>query len=457
MGGAGFGSGGGGRASPAPRSDFRTTPVFLGSVPVSDDGHASITFKLPEDLTTFRIIAVASSDLAEAPSAPGRFGVADRLLQVQAPLVVRPSLPKGLRPGDEAQLAAIVNNSHGPAGTLAVTLVLESDALKPTGPTSARTQIEAGGQVRLPFEVAALRAGSGTVTMRAELTPSDPALAPISDAITLPLAVTVEKTLMEEVATYGELDDDTAVAIPMALPGKILKNHGAVEVSLDSTLLGGLRDATNSLISYPYGCAEQTSSRMIPLVALSELSKTFSLGVEDPKKMVSDGISRLLSMQTQDGGFSYWPGQSRPHPYVSGYVTWLLQMASRTGHSVPAQALERAYKFLFEITKSPDRDMAEASIYYHDLRRAIAVHTLAQVGKAPAEALDQLYERQDLPVFARAFLLMALDATDPNDGRVAALASELLSAVNEDASKASVSEKPRMASASLKTPAAAGE
>ena len=437
---------GGLKASPEPRKDFKTTPLFLGDATLDAKGLATATIHLPDNLTTFRIIAVASASLASSSAAPGRFGVGERLLQVQAPLVVRAALPRGLRPGDEAEIAAIVNNGEGPAGRLSVSLALQDvgGALEVIGPQQIEVKVAEGGQVRVPFKIKAANSGTARLTMRAALTPDGKDEAPRQDAVVLPLEVSPEPTLIEHVAIYGDMADDTPVAIPVRLPAKILEDFGAVSVSVDSTLLSGLQDATRQLILYPYGCAEQTSSRLLPLVALSSLTKTYPLGIEDPDALVRAGIARLLSMQTTEGGFSYWPSHKTPNAYVSAYATWILQMAARSGHDIPPKALERAYTYLLGVTEAPDRDWSEATLYYHDIRRAIAVHTLAEAGRGPQKAIDDLFTKDGLPLFARAFVLMAMHATNPSDPRIEALAGDLLGAVTELAGTAHTVERPQV-------------
>ncbi len=468
-GGMGMGSVGGAAASSPARKNFLTTPLFLGDAAVDPTtGQATATIRLPDNLTTFRILAVASAAI-NGHQAPGRFGVGESLMQVQAPLVVRAALPNGLRPGDAAQLAAVVNNTHGPAGRLTVSLTIAngvapadgvdradgvSDGVSDPGrrrlgvdhvitassALQAVVRVEAGGQARVPFEIKAARVGVARLTLRAILTPDDDS-PPAEDAVELPLEIAPEPTLIEHVAVYGELADDIPVAIPIKLPGAVLPQFGGVSISADSTLLGGLQDAVHQLVHYPYGCAEQTSSRLLPLVALSELSRAWPLGIGDPSALVRVGIKRLLSMQTADGGFAYWPGGESSHAYVSAYVTWILQLAAEADHPVPQAELERAYAYLQAVTEAPDRDWDEDTLFGHDLRRAIAVYTLSRVGRHAPKALDALAARRDLPVFARAFVLMALKAQDPADPRVEQLADLLLDHVTELPETAHVIER----------------
>jgi uncharacterized protein YfaS (alpha-2-macroglobulin family) len=444
-GGAGFemGSAGmGGAAPPAARARFETTPLFLGDLPLDAQGRARAELPLPENLTTFRLIAVASSSLEGRPHEPGRFGDAARFIRVTAPLVLRAALPRHLRPGDEADLAAVVQNPEGPQGSLRVTAHLQGEGLALLGPSEQTTTIPAGGQARLLFRAKAHGVGAPTLTLTAALTPDDPKLPARQDAVAIPIPVAVEPTLIEHVALYGDLSDATPASIPVQVPRDVLPEFGALELDLSPSLLRGLQDATSALILYPYGCAEQTSSRLLPLVALKDLQGTLDLKLDDIDAFGQAGVERLLSMQTSSGGFAYWPGYDEPHPYVSGYVTWLLGLAQRAGFKLPADAMERAYAYLETITRNPDRDWPDHVLQQHDIRRAISVHALADAGRPVKTAVDELWERHlDLPLFARAFLLLAMHRADPQDARLKPLTGELLGALQELPATAHATER----------------
>mgnify|MGYP000747658639 CR=1 FL=1 len=70
------------------------------------------------------------------------------------------------------------------------------------------------------------------------------------------------------------LTSDDAVALPVQLPVPLRPESGGLTISANTSLLGGVAEAAGELIEYPYGCVEQTASRLVPLVALSELSRT---------------------------------------------------------------------------------------------------------------------------------------------------------------------------------------
>ena len=452
--GAGFGARGsrtpsvrmGATAVTPARSRFATTPVFLADLAVGADGEASVHAELPDNLTTFRITAVASARLVDG-GATGRFGKNDARTVVTAPLVLRAAMPRQLRPGDTAELAAIVQNNTGAAGRLRVTARVvdgtgpSGQVLKLGSSAGASAEVEDGGQARVVFQVQALAPGEPALELQASLAPTAGG-EPRRDGLRLPLPIAAERTLTERVAAHGTITDDQAVAIPIKIPADVLPGHGGVTVDTSSTLLAGLEDAVHALVEYPYGCLEQTASRLLPLVALRQLSATYPLGVADPDAFMRAGVARILAMQAPGGGFGYWPGARDVHVYASAYATWVLHLASKAGYLVPADALARALDHLER--RVGELDVARLPLDWgHDdgVRVAIALHVLAEAGRDAAAQTTALYPlRQRLPLFARAFLLMAMHRADPGAPEVRTLHAELLGNITELPATAHTSE-----------------
>jgi uncharacterized protein YfaS (alpha-2-macroglobulin family) len=437
--GAAFGAGGGrGSSMPSTRSNFSSAPIFIGDAELGEDGRAKLSGELPDNLTTFRVTAVASSPLASSPSkgdpVEARFGTGDARVRVTRPLVVRAALPRILRPGDQAEVGVLVDNLRGAAGTLdiAVTLHDADGALELLGQAKAKDiKLGAGEQIRVPFTIRALGIGSPQIEVRASLQPDQGSA--IGDALRLPLPIEAERTLTDRVAVYGSLDDDGAALLPFAIPADADPRFGGLSVSVGSTLLGGLEDAVDYLVRYPYGCLEQTSSSLLPLIPLGRLAaQGYPLGIDDVDEYVDVGITRLRSMQRPGGGFSYWPGGGEPAPYASAYATWVLTRAAAAGYRVPDGMLTDAHAYLLNqvdawVTGTGTTPNVEA-----DIEMTMILATLAERGHTHAVALEQLYERRRrLPVFAQALLLLALNASDGQDAREPELRRELLSLVDE--------------------------
>lgn len=408
------------------RGRFEAAPLFVGDVGTGKDGVVTIPLALADDLTRFRIQVVASAELAEG-TGPAIFGEGRATFAVSTPLPVRAALPRALRPGDTAEVAAIVRAPE--AGTLTVGAQAGEARVRLVGPDERVRHVRAGQVVRVPFSVEAATVGDDAVTFTATLRPSRGEA--MRGAVRRPLAVNPERTAMERAATYGSVAEDRPVAIPVLVPRA---ERGRVEVAVTTTALGDLQDAAAYLTEYPYGCVEQTASRLIPLVGMHGLGGR----VPDARERIADAVAHLQSMQLPSGHFAYWPGSQEVSAFGTAYAAWVLQLAREAGATVPEHGLTRALEALRADVTAPlpatpgprDRALVE---------RVMALRAVAETGSVPAEALAGVWDHRDrLPVFSRLLLLQTLHRVDPNDARIEPLLTSLSSSIEQRAGVAHV-------------------
>src|SRR5699024_9398859 len=86
-------SGGGGGAGIAMRSDFKHAAYWNANLQTDADGHAEFSFKVPDNLTRWRILVIAMR--------PGAaMGLGNNSVQVNLPLQIKPALPNQVHSGD---------------------------------------------------------------------------------------------------------------------------------------------------------------------------------------------------------------------------------------------------------------------------------------------------------------------------------------------------------------------
>lgn len=430
--GSGHGSGAGGalgrvaRTSTPVRRRLEATPIFVGDVETDAKGKATVRGRMPDNLTTFRLAAVASAPLPDE-TAIARFGVGEGRIRVTSDLSVRPIVPGVLRPGDRSELSAMVNNMTSKSGSISIKfeMIDAAGVLASVSETEVEQKMS-GAQVLVPFAVEALGVGEALVRATVAFTPDDGS-AILRDAMEIPLQVTPERTLVRHAAVYGSLADESAIAVDVDRPLDLAKGSGKVQVSTYTSLLGGYQDNVDDLVQYPYGCVEQTSTRLIPLLALGDLAETYPLGIRDVDAYVAAAVTRLSAMQTSSGGFGYWPGASRAHFYGTAYATWVLTMADKAGHPVPERVLSAARDYLSRAIEEWAKD--ERATARDDARIAMALHAVASGPGASEAAMARMVDRFDrLPIFARTLLVLAAAEGD-RDGE---LASTLIEKLRDD-------------------------
>lgn len=374
----------------------RVEPVafWSGVVTADADGKATVTFDVPEFQGALRLMAVAQQGK--------QFGSTAQITRVRDPLVLLPTFPRFLSFQETVQIPVTVHNDTSKEGSFAVTLVAE-------GPVTI------GGDAAQTITVAHGTEQTLYFTLKSGDTPSD-----------------VRFTLTAE----GNGEKTTAItnlSLRADLPARTVEQAGsftqAVTV-LPSSELDAFRIETlrrelrisplplvqfsgklRYLLHYPYGCVEQTTSSVFPLIYFSDLAKELDpelFAKSDPDVFVQEGVRRLATMQLHDGGFAMWPDSDTLHPWGSIYATHFLVEARRAGHHVENFLYDRSLEFLAREAK------ANADPSWEELQRVVySLYVLARAGKADLGTMDFIREHQgkNLKPESRALLGAAYAAT----------------------------------------------
>lgn len=375
--------GGGGGESDV-RRDFRQTAYFNPRIITDARGEAKVTFKLPESLTTYRLMAVAVAR-------DDRYGFAQERVTTSKPLMARPGLPRFLRAGDTFEASVTVSKKGLGAGKVRVVAALMGAEL--TGPAEREVEVPKDGSIEVRFPARAPHPGEASV--RFEVTAG-------SERDVTATKLRVSPPMAPEVAAvYGKTSG--AQTEKLGALSQARGDVGGLSVALSSTALVGLDQVALDLIEYPYSCTEQLSSRLVPLVALGELAQAVGFAPPaDAKRRAEAVVGEILLRQQGDGGFAMWPETGRSTSWVSPYATLALVRARAFGVNVPKAALERARDYLrrlADITSRKDYELVES---------AFALDVLGELGAPDAGGVNRLFEkREQLPLFGKALLLHA--------------------------------------------------
>ena len=426
--------GGGGADSGAGtlRKDFRVLAFWLGSVTTDQTGHARVDVKMPESLTTYRIMAVAADRNS-------RFGSGDSEVRINKPLTLKPTFPRFLAVGDRAHFGAVVTSQLASAGTATVTMKsLDPGVLEVVDGGPQSFSIGPGGSVEARFDAAGKSIGRARVQMTVKVGDETDAFEDV-----IPVEVLASP---ETVAAYGEATDARSIANEaLTVPSTVVPGFGGLHVDLSSTAMVGLGEGARYLVEYPYGCAEQKGSRALALILAADLGEAFTLpGVEASKMRpaVQDTLKELERFQCSSGGFAYWPGAcSTVSPYLTAYLLHVFQVAADLKYTVDPGMRDRAYRYLERsLAEKPPSNEGWWPAY--TAWQAFAVKVLAEGGRTQDSNINRLYGYRDrMPVFALAYLLDALSAKNEMTGvRVDDLRRRLSNAVLPEAGSAHVEE-----------------
>ncbi len=112
--------------------------------------------------------------------------------------------------------------------------------------------------------------------------------------------------------------------------------------------MGTLPAAMKYLIGYPYGCIEQTTSRLVPAIITKANLDIFydALDQKDITKIISAGLNRLSALKSVDGGWGWWHSVQNSDPFITSYVLEYLFLAKSSGIEIPDELIKPAVNFL---------------------------------------------------------------------------------------------------------------
>ena len=319
----------------AVRSNFDPLAVFAPSAQTNRKGIVRVSYKMPDNLTRYRIMAVAVKNATH-------YGSGEAHVTVRLPLMVRPSAPRFLNFGDTFALPIVVQNQTNKAMTVQV--ATRATNLRYIGAKGVAVKVPANDRVEVRFP--AKTESVGTARFQVGVVSAG-----WGDAAQVQLPVYTPAT-SEAFAVYGVVDKG-AIAQPVKRPTEVWPQFGGLEVSTSSTALQALTDAFLYLYTYTYQCAEQISSRMVSVAALRDVLSAFrAKGMPDKKAIARSmrrDIEELLSRQNHDGGFGLWRKGQRSWPYVSIHATHALVRANQKGYDVSPAKLNLALRHLKQI------------------------------------------------------------------------------------------------------------
>ena len=366
-----------------PTARVQTVDLFSGPVQLDARGEAKVNLAVPDFNGTLRVSAMVYG--AE------QYGQASTESVIRAPILAEISAPRALAPSDRSTLTLDVQNFTGriaeftvkvqTEGPLAIDAASKRITLMPeakqtlryqlsgkdgSGIGKVRVKISGGGhEVNREFEVPVRAAWGGVARSR---------LQTIAPGSTFSLGSDIASGLMPGTVN-ARISISTQPPIPFA-------------------------SALDDLLKYPYGCAEQTTTRGYAALLLDAETAArmgfAGITADERRKRLEGAFSRLAAMQTSSGHFSFWGGDSDSYPILTPYIAEFLLDAREAGFAVPETMLQKSLERLNEDLLTGGSRFYNYSHPDH-LRFAYQAHAsyvLARVNRAPLGTLRALYDNE---------------------------------------------------------------
>ncbi|CAG0936630.1 Alpha-2-macroglobulin [Thermoflexales bacterium] len=432
--------GGGGGAEAAGgftvRGDFRDTAYWKADVTTDANGLATVSFTLPDNLTTWRMSAIAITK-------DGLVGEGQSEVRSTKDLLIRPVTPRFMVVGDQFNLAAVVNNNT--ANDIAADVSLEGTGITiVNGQVKQNVSVPAGGAVRVEWPVTVLDAAYADLTFSVRgggLSDASKPTAGLPPEQYLPI---YKYSTPDTTATSGNVTQEDPVRNEViVLPKVIDVTQGELKVQIDPSLAAGSTEGLNYLEHYPYECTEQTVSRFLPNVltyrALRELNLADAALQERLERLVRFGLQRLTNQQHVDGGWGWWVDE-KSNVQTSTYVVFGLIKARQAGFPIDQNVLDRGVQYLINNVQAT----TGIDTPWRANQQAYLLYVLADAGKPQTSALISLYDdkRVLLSNYGKALLALGLNIAQPAEkSRINTLMSDIVSQAKTSATGVHWEEK----------------
>ncbi len=337
---------GAGKDSPVKvREDFKDTAFWKSDIRTDKSGRASVSFTMPDNLTTWRLTA-RGHDLS------GRMGESRKKFLSTQDLIARVGKPRFMVEGDTVNLIGIVNNNTDSGIKKIFTeMKVGSKTVKP-GKDYAISLPEYGssrkfykykvpsGKNRLSIDFSAL-AGSKS-----------------GDAVRHLLPVE-KRGLKYNITGSGDLNKNRTISL------KSLKNTDdfefipeEIEITVNPSPVLQMIRAAKYLNQYPYGCLEQTINKFIPALSLKSLlsQRSYSGLVsekmkKDLDKNINTAAEKIYAAQNYDGTWGWWDGD-RGNAFITGFALNSLYLIRSQNQNFNTYKIKNALSAVDRMLKS---------------------------------------------------------------------------------------------------------
>lgn len=400
------------------RSNFAATAFWQPGVLTGADGRASISFRYPDSLTTWRAVARGATK-------GNAFGTAEVSTTTTKPLIARLQVPRFLVAGDSVTASGVVNNRTD--RELDTRIDLHVVGLNGT-PKPQTAGVDPNGDFRVAWDLEAPQVGEAKLTLTA-------VSGDLNDGMALNVPV-VENGVHKTVSVAGKATGANTT-FDLDIPAGRRKGSESLVITATPSLAAAALDALPYLISYPYGCVEQTMSRFLPaavtlrtlqdsgldrkaianrmfggvepqFLSMTHPAMEGDAGMDELNAVVTTSLNRLYDFQHDDGAWGWWK-QDEDDAFMTAYVLWGLKLAQESGVGVKAEVVERARLWVrLHLGEAANNLNLQAWLLH-----AVAVQGLADGERSNEEkaAIENLWAKRDqLSAFGRALFALAVHA-----------------------------------------------
>jgi uncharacterized protein YfaS (alpha-2-macroglobulin family) len=309
------------------RKEFKTLAFWQGSLKTGNDGKASFNFNAPDNLTTYRVVAVGQTKAHQFG------GDAGATVKVSKPLLINAALPRFLRDGDEVELRASVQQNFADAEEVAVRCVTDANC-KLLVENYAKQTAKRDAPIVFRFRAKVADVDLAPAKIRFEaVAKSD---AKISDATELTLPVQAP-TIVRKESVAGSFNGAQFDALSK-MPDTWKRGHGKFNATISTSPWLPKIAGISVILEYPHGCFDQISTKLLGYSFLANLLAYLpDVAARDAeyRRVLERGMKQFNDSLLGDGMLPYWPGGDAANPFVTCEAFWAVNESVNAGFEAP--------------------------------------------------------------------------------------------------------------------------
>ena len=331
------------------------------------DGVAEIVVDIPNFNGQARIVAIVVDK--------DKIGAFSKEVIVKDDVIIKPTYPRFLSIGDELKIPVRVFNTTDLNKT--ITLKVSKTNSK-ASLINNKIKVSSHSSVLQLMDLKALNSPAVSVKIDAK----DDTFHTYFHKVDIP---TKSTKALKTFSKGGETIKDVEFSIKQKVfdTGK-----PRVNVMISKTMLSQFNGDFDSLIQYPYGCAEQTSSKILAMLNIDKFldknSSDYKKKVQKNRFMILVGINKLARMQKNNGQFTYWKNGNYVNDFASIYASDVLLMAKKRGFDIDLNMIDGIKKALNEYSRNSE----------NEIKRLYSLYILSKQNKVDLALVNSLYDNK---------------------------------------------------------------
>ncbi len=367
--------GGDGGSDLAMRNIFKYVSYWNPNIEADASGNAEFEFEVPDNLTGFRVLAMAVTPT-------DRLGLGETNFKVNRPTEIRPAMPNQVNEGDKFQAAFTVMNRTDKKRDLKVNFSLsgEADFVNFEEKKEQIISLEPYKRSLVSFEVKA------KLLKEIRNDKIDKIVFKVSaqdsfDGDLVEHEIPVLKLRSLETAAQYSSTVDQSSEVSIKVPTDIFTDVGSLSASLSPTIIGNIEGAFKYMRDYPYACWEQRLTKGVMASHYVNLKSYLpeSLTWDSAKEVTASSIIDARNFQAPNGGMSYYiPSDIYVDPYLSAYTALAFNWLEEANYKIPTDVKDKLHQYLLNLI----RENIMPDFYSKGMASTVRAVALAALSKA---------------------------------------------------------------------------